>query len=98
MARLPAQRRRALFPNARWGVLGAGRDNFTFATLGISMGCTTARLGFEDGVYLPNGDVAERNHHLVEKLVEIADIFGRRPATPDEAREIMGLNRRPAAA
>ena len=36
---------------------------------------------------------AERNHHLVEKLVEIAEIFGRRPATPEEAREIMGLNR-----
>ena len=82
-----------LFPNALWGVLGGGRDNFTFTTLGISMGCTTARLGFEDGLYLPNGEVAERNHHLVEKLVEIAELFGRRPATPGEAREIMGLNR-----
>jgi 3-keto-5-aminohexanoate cleavage enzyme len=87
-----------LFPNAIWGVLGAGRENFTFATLGISMGCTTARLGFEDGIYLPDGGVAERNHHLVEKLVEIAAIFGRRPATPDEAREIMGLNRAAVAA
>jgi 3-keto-5-aminohexanoate cleavage enzyme len=82
-----------LFPNATWGVLGGGHDNFTFTTLGISMGCTTARIGFEDGLYLPSGDVAERNHHLVEKLVEIAAIFGRRPATPEEAREIMGLNR-----
>ncbi len=82
-----------LFPNAAWGVLGGGHDNFTFSTLGISMGCTTARIGFEDGLYLPSGDVAERNHHLVEKLVGIAEIFGRRPATPDEAREIMGLNR-----
>ncbi len=82
-----------LFPNALWGVLGGGHDNFTFTTLGISMGCTTARLGFEDGLYLPNGEVAERNHHLVEKLVEIAELFGRRPATPGEAREIMGLNR-----
>ena len=87
-----------LFPNARWGVLGAGRDNFTFATLGISMGCTTARLGFEDGIYLPDGSVAERNHHLVEKLVEVAAVFGRRPATPDEAREIMGLDRTAVAA
>lgn len=84
-----------LFPNALWGVIGGGRANFTWTTLGISMGCITARLGFEDGLYLPDGRVAERNHHLVEKLVEIAEIFGRRPATPDEAREIMGLNRTP---
>jgi 3-keto-5-aminohexanoate cleavage enzyme len=84
---------RSRFPNAVWGVLGAGRSNFTWATLGISMGCTTARLGFEDGLYLPDGRVAERNHHLVEELVRIAAIFGRRPATPQEAREIMGLDR-----
>jgi uncharacterized protein (DUF849 family) len=37
--------------------------------------------------------VAERNHHLVEELVRIAAIFGRCPATPAEAREIMGLDR-----
>jgi 3-keto-5-aminohexanoate cleavage enzyme len=83
----------ARFPNAIWGVLGAGHANFTWATLGISMGCTTARLGFEDGLYLPDGRVAERNHHLVEELVRIAAIFGRRPATPEEARRIMGLDR-----
>lgn len=84
----------SLFPNALWGVIGGGRSNYTFTTLGISMGATTARLGFEDGLYLPDGGVAERNHHLVEKLVEIAQIFGRRPAAPQEARRIMGLDRR----
>ena len=83
---------RSRFPNAVWGVLGAGRSNFTWATLGISMGCTTARLGFEDGLYLPDGRVAERNHQLVEELVRIAAIFGRRPATPAEAGD-HGLDR-----
>ena len=87
-----------LFPNARWGVLGGGTDNFRFSTLGISMGCTTARIGMEDSVYLPDGRVAERNHHLVEKMVEIAAVFGRRPATPGEAREIMRLDRAPVVA
>jgi 3-keto-5-aminohexanoate cleavage enzyme len=86
-----------LFPNARWGVLGAGRANFSMATLGISMGCTTARVGFEDGLFLPDGRVAERNHHLVEKLVEIAGIFGRRPASAPQARRILGLDRAPGA-
>ena len=82
-----------LFPNARWGVIGAGRANFTWATLGIAMGCTTARVGFEDGVHLAAGRVAERNHELVEDLVRIAAIFGRQPATPAQARAIMGLDR-----
>jgi 3-keto-5-aminohexanoate cleavage enzyme len=81
------------FPNAVWGVLGAGRDNFRWATLGIAMGCATARIGFEDGLYRPDGSVAGRNHELVAELARIAAIYGRRPATPDEAREILGLNR-----
>ncbi len=82
-----------LFPNARWGVIGAGRANFTWATLGIAMGCTTARVGFEDSVYLADGRVAERNHELVEDLARVAAIFGRPPATPAQARAIMGLDR-----
>ncbi|MFZ0091824.1 MAG: 3-keto-5-aminohexanoate cleavage protein [Solirubrobacteraceae bacterium] len=82
-----------LFPNAQWGVIGAGHANFTWATLGMAMGCTTARIGFEDGVYLPDGRVAERNRELVEELVRIAAIFGRRPATPAQARAIMGRDR-----
>jgi 3-keto-5-aminohexanoate cleavage enzyme len=74
-------------------VLGAGRENFRWSTVGIAMGCHTARLGFEDGLYRADGRVAERNHQLVEELVQIAAIFGRRPATPAEARRIMGLDR-----
>ena len=55
------------------------------------MGCTTVRVGFEDSVFLPNGQVAERNHQLVEELVPIASRFRPSPATPAQAREIMGL-------
>jgi 3-keto-5-aminohexanoate cleavage enzyme len=81
------------FPNACWGVLGAGRSNFRWATLGIAMGATTARIGFEDGLYLPDGSVGARNHELVAALAGIAEIFGRRPATPAEARRILDLDR-----
>ncbi len=82
-----------LFPNAVWGVLGGGRGNYRMATLGLALGANTVRLGFEDGIYLPDGRVAERNHHLVEALAGLAGMFGRRPATPAEARTIMGLDR-----
>jgi 3-keto-5-aminohexanoate cleavage enzyme len=81
------------FPNARWGVLGGGRANFTWATLGISMGCHTARVGFEDSLYMPDGRIGTRNHELVAELVRIAEIFGRRPASIEEARGILGLDR-----
>jgi 3-keto-5-aminohexanoate cleavage enzyme len=81
------------FPNAVWGVLGAGRDNFRWATLGIAMGAMTARIGFEDGLYRADGTVAGRNHELVAELARIAAIYGRRPATPQEARGILGLDR-----
>jgi uncharacterized protein (DUF849 family) len=39
----------------------------------------------EDGLYRPDGSVAGRNHELVAELGRIAAIYGRRPATPDEA-------------
>lgn len=84
---------RRLFPNALWGVLGGGHGNFKMATMGLATGTNTVRVGFEDGVYLPDGRVAERNHQLIEKVVEIASLFGRRPATPEEARTIMKLDR-----
>ena len=81
-----------LFPNAIWGVVATGRDMFKIDTLGLSLGCTTVRVGFEDNIYLPNGEVAEHNGQQVEAIVDIARIFGREPATVDEARKLFQLN------
>ena len=80
-----------LFPNAIWGVVATGRDMFKIDTLGLSLGCTTVRVGFEDNIYLPNGEVAEHNGQQVEAIVDIARIFGREPATVDEARKLFQL-------
>ena len=49
------------------------------------------RVGFEDNVYLSKGVLAKSNAELVEKVVRLAKEFGREIATPDEAREILGL-------
>ena len=86
-----------LFPNAKWGVVGTGHDQFPIGTLGLSMGCDTVRVGFEDNIYLPTGKAGEHNGQLVQSIVEIAGIFGREPASVAEAREIFGLSRRLAA-
>jgi 3-keto-5-aminohexanoate cleavage enzyme len=49
------------------------------------------RVGWEDNPYLPNGDLASSNAELVECVVKMAELIGRDIATPQEAREIVGL-------
>jgi uncharacterized protein (DUF849 family) len=49
------------------------------------------RCGLEDHLYLPNGEMAKSNGDLVEVAVRLCRDVGRRPATVDEAREILGL-------
>jgi uncharacterized protein (DUF849 family) len=45
----------------------------------------------EDSLYLEKGRMAKSNAEQVEKIIRIAREFGIDPATPDEAREILGL-------
>ncbi len=54
------------------------------------------RVGFEDNPYLEPGVLAKNNAELVEKIVKIAGLLGREVATPDEARQIIGLPAREA--
>jgi 3-keto-5-aminohexanoate cleavage enzyme len=51
------------------------------------------RTGLEDTFYLPDGQRAADNGQLVEALVKIAREVGKEPATPAEAREILGISR-----
>ena len=52
------------------------------------------RVGFEDNLYLEKGVLAKSNGEMVEKAVKLAKLLGREIATPDEAREILGLPKR----
>ena len=49
------------------------------------------RTGLEDTFYLPNGEKAGSNGHLVEALAGIVREVGREIASPEEAREILDL-------
>ena len=49
------------------------------------------RVGWEDNPYLPDGTPSRSNAELVEAIVKIARLMGREPATPAEARSIIGL-------
>jgi 3-keto-5-aminohexanoate cleavage enzyme len=51
-------------------------------------GCV--RVGLEDNIYYAKGELAT-NSQLVARTVRIAKELGKEPATPDEARQILGL-------
>ena len=52
------------------------------------------RVGMEDNVFYRRGELLTSNAQLVERTVRIARELDRRPATPDEARELLGLRGR----
>jgi len=75
--------------DSTWTVAGIGKNEIPLATAAIVMG-GHVRVGLEDNLYLPDGSLAS-NPTLVETIVRIAKEVGRPIATPDEAREILGL-------
>lgn len=74
-----------------YSVAGIGRYEFTLAVASIISG-GHVRVGFEDNIYLEKGVLAKNNGELVAKVVRLAKELGREIATPEEAREILGLN------
>ena len=51
------------------------------------------RVGFEDNIYLKEGVVAKSNAQLVEGAVNLIHQLQYEAATPDEARDILGLKK-----
>ena len=50
-------------------------------------------VGLEDNLYVRKGELATSNAVLVERAAQILDLLGAEPATPVEARELLGLTR-----
>ncbi len=55
------------------------------------------RAGLEDSFYLPSGERAAGNGAMIEALAACAQRAGRRVASPDEARALLGLRATAAA-
>ncbi|MCU4742503.1 3-keto-5-aminohexanoate cleavage protein [Halobacteria archaeon AArc-m2/3/4] len=75
---------------AQFNTLGFGRHQLPFATMGILFG-GHVRVGLEDNVYYRKGELATSNAQLVERVARLADELGRPVATPEQAREILGI-------
>lgn len=68
------------------------KSHWSLLTHAIAMG-GHVRVGMEDCPYLDEkGTLAKTNAELVEKAVSIARAMGREIASPDEARQIIGLS------
>jgi 3-keto-5-aminohexanoate cleavage enzyme len=77
--------------NAIWSVLGAGSAQLEMITHGIFLG-GNVRVGFEDNLYLRKGVLANSNAEFVEMARDLAQRQGRVIATPEDARQILGLS------
>ncbi|MEM7034827.1 MAG: 3-keto-5-aminohexanoate cleavage protein [Chloroflexota bacterium] len=78
-------------PNAIWSVGGLGRYQLDANVMSIAAG-GHVRVGIEDNIYYDRDrTILADNVHLVERIVRIAHEMGREPATPDEARQVIGL-------
>jgi 3,5-dioxohexanoate:acetyl-CoA acetone transferase len=73
-----------------FSVCAAGKQQFPLCTQSLIMG-GNARVGLEDNLYLEKGVLAKSNAEQVMKIIRIARELGIEPATPSEAREILGL-------
>jgi uncharacterized protein (DUF849 family) len=56
------------------------------------------RVGLEDNFYLPDGEMARSNGDLIAKARQMTIDAGRRPATVEEARDLLGVPQRAATA
>jgi 3-keto-5-aminohexanoate cleavage enzyme len=78
-------------------VTSMGPTQLPITTIAIAMGLNV-RVGMEDNVFYRRGEPLRDNAQLVERTVRIAQELERRPATPDEARALLGTRGRTAGA
>lgn len=76
--------------NYEFSVLGAGRHQLAFVTMGAIMG-GNVRVGLEDSIYLAKGVKAKTNAEQVRKVRHILEELSFEIATPQQARQMLGL-------
>ena len=72
-----------------WSAFGIGKEHLPILFAAIALG-GHIRVGLEDNVYYAKGQPAT-NVQFVERAVRIVKEANKRPATPAEARAILGL-------
>src|SRR3954464_3391636 len=73
-----------------WGLIGVSRAQWTLVAAALALG-GNVRVGLEDNFYLPEGEMARSNGDLVARARRMVADVGRRAATVEEARQMLGL-------
>jgi 3-keto-5-aminohexanoate cleavage enzyme len=81
---------RIMPPGSEWEVIGISHGQWRMLAAALALG-GNIRCGLEDHLYLPSGEMAKSNGDLVEVAVRMTRDVGRRPATVEEARQILSL-------
>ncbi len=77
-----------------WQVIGIGRQQWSLAAAAITMR-GNVRVGLEDNLYLPDGELAKSNGELVGRAADLVRLIGGEVATISDARRILQLPRQP---
>jgi len=80
--------------NSIFSTIGVGKYQWVMTTMSILLG-GHVRVGLEDNVYAKRGQLLQGNGEAVEKIVRIAKEMNREIATPQQAREMLGISNHP---
>lgn len=85
------QAKKILGNDIMYSSVAGGRRMFRFETA-CAINGGNVRVGMEDGIYIkPNGELTVSSAMQVEKIIRILTSLDFEIATPDEAREMLGL-------
>ena len=90
LAMMKATADRVLGNGYEWSAAAAGRQQFRLVTMGAVMG-GNVRVGLEDNLYIGKGKLAESNAAQVRHIRSILEALSFEIATPEEARQRLGL-------
>lgn len=77
-------------PGALFSTLGVGPAQHPATVQSLLLG-GGVRVGFEDNIFYRRGEPARSNAQLVERIVGVIRDLGLEPASPAEAREMLGI-------
>ncbi len=82
---------KSLIPEgSTWGALGIGKGHLPIMYATLALG-GHLRVGMEDNILYSKGVLADSNVQFVERTKRIVGEMGKEIASPDEARQILGL-------
>ncbi len=76
-----------------WSASGIGTYHMPVMFAALAADCDGIRVGLEDNVYLSRG-VKATNEQLVARAKTVVETYGKKVATAEEAREILGITRK----